>query len=92
MQVYWLHHFESLQKRKPSIQRDIKTEMRANQSVASNGLADLDFSLSTESMQRSLSNPSDGDFAPVSNNSTFHDPLLDEFRHRYVLNNTKNPN
>ena len=92
MHVYWLHHFENLQKRKPSIQRDIKTEMRANQSVASNGLADLDFSLSTESMQRSLSNPSDGDFAPASNNSTFHDPLLDEFRHGYILNNTKNPN
>ena len=58
--------------------------MRANQSVASNGLADLDFSLSTESMPRSLSNPSDGDFTPASNISTFHDPLLDEFRYRYA--------
>ena len=76
--------FWNLQKRKPSIQRDIKTEIRANQSVASNGLADLDFSLSTESMPRSLSNPSDGDFTPASNISTFHDPLLDEFRYRYV--------
>ena len=57
--------------------------MRANQSVASNGLADLDFSISTESMTRSLSNPSDGDFtALTSNSSTFHDPLLDEFRNR----------
>ena len=56
--------------------------MRANQSVASNGLADLDFSLSTESMP--VSNPSEADFTAAPNISTFHDPLLDEFRHRYV--------
>ena len=35
-------------------------------------------------MPRSLSNPSDGDFTPASNISTFHDPLLDEFRYRYA--------
>ena len=54
--------------------------MRANQSVASNGLADLDFSMSTDSMTRSLSNPSEADFSMESSPSTFHDPLLDEFR------------
>ena len=62
---------ENHEKRKPSIQRDIKTEMIANQSVASNGLSDLDFSIS---QSQSISNTPE-----LNGASTFQDPLLEEF-------------
>ena len=48
--------------------------------VASNGLADLDFLMSADSITRSLSDPSEADLSMESSPLTFHDPLLDKFR------------